>query len=392
MSNDGRNGLRMHFVNGTVVTRDALLNGATITVDGDRIAAIDALDGTPSDAIDRVVDLDGGWLVPGFVDTQVNGGGGVLLNDQPTVAGIAAIGAAHVPYGTTAFMPTLISDTPEVIAATLDAMDAAIEADVPGVVGAHIEGPWINPARKGIHDPAKFRLLDDAMIELLIRPRKGRVMVTLAPELTDAASIARLVAGGVIVSAGHTDADYETIIDAVGAGLSGITHLFNAMSPLLHRAPGVVGAALDDRHVYCGLIADGLHVHDAALRLALNARPHDRLMLVSDAMPSVGAVDKDFRLQGRLIHVEDGKCFGEDGTLAGSDLDMAGAVRNFVARTQADVPAAAAMAATNPAAFLGLSHERGALAPGLRADWVALTADLKPAGTWIGGQLVASRT
>ncbi len=375
----------MQFANGTIVTPDALLNGATITIDGDRIVSITAVDTPATDAID----LAGGWLLPGFIDTQVNGGGGVLLNDEPTVAGIAAIGAAHAPYGTTAFMPTLISDTPDVIAATLDAMDAAILAGVPGVVGAHIEGPWINPSRKGIHDPAKFRLLDDAMIELLIRPRKGRVMVTLAPELTDPASIARLVAGGVIVSAGHTDADYETIVAALAAGMTGITHLFNAMSPLLHRAPGVVGAALDDRSAYCGLIADGLHVHDAALRLALNARPHDRLMLVSDAMPSVGAVDKDFRLQGRLIHVEDGKCFGEDGTLAGSDLDMAGAVRNLVARTQADVPTAAAMAATYPAAFLGLSHERGALAPGLRADWVALTADLKPAGTWIGGHLVA---
>ncbi len=375
----------MQFVNGAIVAQNTLLNGATITIEGDRIVAITALDGTTSEAID----LRGGWLVPGFIDTQVNGGGGVLLNDQPTVEGIAAIGAAHAPYGTTAFMPTLISDTPDVIAATLDAMDAAILAGVPGVVGAHIEGPCINPARKGIHDPAKFRRLDDAMIELLIRPRKGRVMVTLAPELTDPASIARLVAGGVIVSAGHTDADYDTIVKAVGAGLTGITHLFNAMSPLLHRAPGVVGAALDDRSVYCGLIADGLHVHDAALRLALNARPHDRLMLVSDAMPSVGAVDKDFRLQGRLIHVEDGKCFGEDGTLAGSDLDMAGAVRNFVARTRANVATAAAMAATNPAAFLGLSHERGALAPGLRADWVALTADLRPAGTWIGGLKIA---
>ena len=136
------------------------------------------------------------------------------------VGTIAAIAAAHRPYGTTAFMPTLISDTPDVIAATLDAMDAAILAGVPGVVGAHIEGPCINPARKGIHDPAKFRLLDDAMIELLIRPRKGRVMVTLAPELTDPASIARLVAGGVIVSAGHTDADYDTIVEAAGSGLT----------------------------------------------------------------------------------------------------------------------------------------------------------------------------
>ncbi|MEG3122730.1 N-acetylglucosamine-6-phosphate deacetylase [Sphingomonas sp. GB1N7] len=375
----------MRFSNGTILTADGALDGATIALDGDRITAIAPLDSGTGEPID----LDGGWLVPGFIDTQVNGGGGVLLNDAPTVAGIAAIGTAHATYGTTAFMPTLISDTPDVIAATLDAMDAAIAAGVPGVVGAHIEGPWINLTRKGIHDPAKFRRLDEATIDLLTRPRSGRVMVTLAPELTDPATIARLVAAGVIVSAGHTDADYDTIVAAIAAGMTGITHLFNAMSPLLHRAPGVVGAALDDRQVYCGLIADGLHVHDAALRLALNARPHDRLMLVSDAMPSVGAVEKDFWLQGRLIRVADGKCVGEDGTLAGSDLDMAGAVRNLVQRTDASVATAVAMASTNPAAFLGLSHERGALAPGLRADWVHLTCDLAPAGTWIGGTKIS---
>lgn len=375
----------MRFSNGTILTADGALDGATITLDGDRVTAIAPLDSGTGEPID----LDGGWLVPGFIDTQVNGGGGVLLNDAPTVAGIAAIGAAHATYGTTAFMPTLISDTLDVIAATLDAMDAAIAAGVPGVVGAHIEGPWINLTRKGIHDPAKFRRLDEATIDLLTRPRSGRVMVTLAPELTDPATIARLVAAGVIVSAGHTDADYDTIVAAITAGMTGITHLFNAMSPLLHRAPGVVGAALDDRQVYCGLIADGLHVHDAALRLALNARPHDRLMLVSDAMPSVGAVEKDFWLQGRLIRVADGKCVGEDGTLAGSDLDMAGAVRNLVQRTDASVATAVAMASTNPAAFLGLSHERGTLAPGLRADWVHLTRDLAPAGTWIGGTKIS---
>ena len=373
----------MRFINGHVVTPAGVLANATLSVGGGRIAAVS------DEAATETVDLDGGWLVPGFIDTQVNGGGGVLFNDAPTVEGIDAIGRAHARFGTTGFLPTLISDSPEVIAKALDATDAAIEAGVPGCVGVHIEGPIISVTRKGIHDPEKFRKLDDDLLALLTRPRRGKVMLTLAPEMVSLEDIARLHAAGVILSIGHSDADYDTAKAAIAAGMTGVTHLFNAMSPLLHRAPGVVGAALDDRHVYCGLIADGLHVHDAALRLALNARPHDRLMLVSDAMPSVGAVDKDFRLQGRLIHVEDGKCFGEDGTLAGSDLDMAGAVRNLVARTHADVTTAAAMASTNPAAFLGLSHERGALASGLRADWVALTADLRPAGTWIGGLKIA---
>ena len=373
---------QFHVVNGSVVTPDGLMNGATIRVVGDRIAMITPLERAPADA----VDLGGGWLVPGFVDTQVNGGGGVLLNDQPTVAGIAAIGAAHAPYGTTAFMPTLISDTPDVIEATLDAMDAAILAGVPGVVGAHIEGPWINPARKGIHDPAKFRLLDDAMIELLIRPRKGRVMVTLAPELTDPASIARLVAGGVIVSAGHTDADYETIVAAAGAGLSGITHLFNAMPAMVQRTPGLVGAALDDPRPWCGLIVDGVHVAPAVLRIAVKARGIERMMLVTDAMSSVGAVEKDFVLQGRQIRVQDGICAYEDGTLAGSDLDMAAAVANAMGMLGLEPVVAARLAAGNPAAFLGLEAERGTLAAGLRADWVQLTAAMAPVATIIGGR------
>lgn len=376
---------RIAIVNGRIATGDGILDGATITVADGRIAAIDA-DG----AADTVVNLAGGWLMPGFVDTQVNGGGGVLLNDDPTVAGIAAIAAAHRPYGTTAMMPTLISDDLPMIAAALDAGEAAMAAGVPGIVGVHIEGPVLNVARKGIHDPARFRALDDEMITLLTRPRGDlRVMVTLAPEMVDPASIRRLAAAGVIVSVGHTDADHDTAVAAFAAGVTGVTHLFNAMSALHHREPGMVGAALDDQQVWCGLIADDLHVHATALRIALRARPIDRFMLVTDAMPCVGAVNKDFVLQGRAIRVVDGRCVDAGGTLAGSDLDMAGAVRRIVALAGVSPADAAIMAATAPAAFLRLSGDRGRIAPGLRADWVRLTADLQPAGTWIGGEQVA---
>jgi N-acetylglucosamine-6-phosphate deacetylase len=210
-------------------------------------------------------------------------------------------------------------------------------------------------------------------------------MLTLAPERVTPAQIEALTAAGVIVSIGHSEADHATAAAGLAAGITGVTHLFNAMSPLSHRAPGVVGAALDDQSVYCGIIVDGFHVDDAALRIALRSRPIDRFMLVSDAMPCVGSDEKSFVLQGRPIHVAEGRCVGADGTLAGSDLDMAGAVRNTVNRLGIAPEAAAAMASTSPAAFLGLSHERGALAVGLAADWVRLTRDLQPAGTWIGG-------
>jgi N-acetylglucosamine-6-phosphate deacetylase len=375
------------FFNGHVVTSAEVLNGATIVVEDGRIAQIGA--STSEDLNVAAIDLDGGWLMPGFVDTQVNGGGGVLFNDTPTVEGIAAIGAAHRPFGTTAFLPTLISDTPDVIALALDAVDAAIEAGVPGVLGIHIEGPVISPARKGIHDPTRFQDLDDELLALLTRPRLGRVMVTLAPERVTAAQIATLTTAGVLISIGHSDADHATASAGMAAGITGVTHLFNAMSPLVHRAPGVVGAVLDDQAVYCGIIVDGFHVDDAVLRIALRARPHDRFMLVSDAMPCVGAAQKSFVLQGREIHVENGRCVGADGTLAGSDLDMAGAVRNTVDRLGVAPEIAAAMAATYPAAFLRLSQERGTLQVGRTADWVVLTRDLHPVGTWIGGASAA---
>lgn len=335
----------------------------------------------------QVIDLDGGWLVPGYVDTQVNGGGGVLFNDHPTVDGIRAIGAAHAQYGTTAFLPTLISDSLEIVAAGLDAVDAAIEQGVPGVVGIHVEGPFLNPARKGIHDAKHFRALDDAAIDLLTRPRKGVVMVTLAPERNDVAAIERLVAAGVIVSIGHSDATYEQARAAIDAGARGVTHLYNAMSPLKHRDPGVVGAVLEDAQVYAGLIVDGAHLHPAAIRVALAARPTDRFMLVTDAMPTVGAASKTFVLNGQPIHVENGVCVDDNGTLAGCDLDMATAVANTVALGVA-FEDAVAMASANPAAFLRLSHRIGRIDVGHSADFVWLAADLTVRGTWIAGNRI----
>jgi N-acetylglucosamine-6-phosphate deacetylase len=374
------------LVNGRVLTPRGL-EAATVVLEGDRIAEVRAA--TPGDRGD---DLDGGYLLPGFTDTQVNGGGGVLFNDAPTVEAIAIIGAAHRRFGTAGFLPTLISDDLDAVATAIAAVDAAIASGVPGVLGIHIEGPFLSATRKGIHDASKFRILDDAAFELLTSLKRGKTLITLAPEATTPDMIRRLVAAGVVVAAGHTNADYATIRAALDAGLGGFTHLFNAMSPLTSREPGAVGAALEDAASWCGLIVDGLHVHPAVLRIALRARGLDRFMLVTDAMPSVGmAGDKSFTMQGRAIRVVDGVCVDENGTIAGSDLDMASAVRNLMEIAALDLAQAVAMASAAPAAFLGLDADLGQIAPGRIANLVLADEALTVRRTWIEGRALDSR-
>ncbi|RYY44923.1 MAG: N-acetylglucosamine-6-phosphate deacetylase, partial [Sphingomonadales bacterium] len=274
-------------------------------------------------------------------------------------------------------------------AAALATVDAAIAAGVPGVVGVHIEGPFINVAKRGIHEADHIRQLDPALVGLLSRPRMGRVVLTVAPELVGLAHIRMLVSHGVIVSAGHTNATYDEAQAAVSAGMTGFTHLFNAMSPLTHRAPGVAGAALDAPGCWAGLIVDNAHLHPATVRLAIRAKGPDRIMLVTDAMPSVGTDASSFMLQGKRIEVHHGVCTYEDGTLAGSDLDMATAFRNTVEITGLAPAEVARMSSEAPAAFLGLAATHGTLGAGRRADWVVLDRDLRPRGTWIGGALQA---
>lgn len=371
------------LVNGRVLRANAFRDGEAVLLDGDRIAAIIPAYEIPADAAQH--DLQGAMLLPGFIDTQVNGGGGVLFNESPTVEGIAAIGAAHRRFGTTGFLPTLISDDLDVIRRAVIAVDAAIAQGVPGVIGIHIEGPFLNVDRRGIHRADKIRPLDDEGLAVLTSLERGRTLVTLAPERTSPATIRRLTDAGVIVAAGHSNATYEQSIAAVEAGATGITHLFNAMSPLMSRAPGLTGAALERPELICGIIVDGHHVSPTTLKIALRCKPPEQLMLVTDAMPSVGNHVDEFMLQGRHIRVVDGICRDEDGTIAGSHLDMASALANSVRMLGTSIEAAACMAAHAPAAFLGLGDSLGAIAPGYRADLVALDDAFGVTGTWIGG-------
>jgi N-acetylglucosamine-6-phosphate deacetylase len=370
------------FRNGRLLTEAGIEAGRTLLVRDGRIEAI--VSAREVAGAERIIDLEGRLLVPGFIDAQVNGGGGVLFNDEPSVDTIATIARAHRRFGTTGFLPTLISDDLDVVAQAIDAVGQAIAAGVPGVLGIHIEGPFLNEARRGVHDASKLRALDGDAAKLLARPHGGVTMVTLAPERTTPQFIRQLSEAGVIVSAGHTNATFAELQPALAAGLRGFTHLFNAMSPIGSREPGAVGAALADDASWCGLIVDGHHVHPEVMKLALRAKRHDRFMLVSDAMPSVGAEMKSFVLNGRPITVADNKLMDEEGRLAGADLDMASAVRNAVRMLGLPLEDALRMASANPADFLAL-RDVGRLARGLRANLALLDDDCQVLGTWIDG-------
>lgn len=376
------------FRNGRIFTGAAFETGKTLLVRDGRIEAI--VGASQVLGADRIVDLQNRTLVPGFIDTQVNGGGGVLFNESPTVESIAAIGAAHRRYGTTGFLPTLISDDLHVVEQAIGAVRDAIAQRVPGVLGIHIEGPFLAHERRGVHDASKLRTIDDDALRLLSTPHGGVTMVTLAPEKTTPESIRALSDAGVIVSAGHTDATFDELQPALASGLRGFTHLFNAMSGLGSREPGAVGAALANEDNWCGLIVDGHHVHAETMKIALRAKRHDRFLLVTDAMPSVGADTKSFQIQGRNINVNGNKIVDDEGRLAGAHLDMAGAVRNAVQMLGLELGAALRMASANPAAFLRLDGKLGRIAAGQRANLTLLDDQLNVAGTWIDGDPAAS--
>jgi N-acetylglucosamine-6-phosphate deacetylase len=372
--------------NARILAGDDFRDDLAVVIESGRITAL-VSDAAPLlGQADEQVDLGGGWLLPGFIDAQVNGGGGVLFNNSPDVATLRTLAQAHRRFGTTGLLPTLISDDVQVMRAAIAATRQAISEGVPGVLGIHLEGPYIAPARKGTHDPNKFRVPDAAEIALAASLDNGVTLLTLAPERVPLESIRALVERGVVVAAGHTAASYEEARAGLEAGIRGFTHLYNAMSPLTGREPGAVGAALEDRDSWVGIIADGVHVHPASLRVALACKPRGKVMLVTDAMPPVGAEDPSYELYGEVITAVDGVVRNAAGSLAGSALDMATAVRNSVQLLGVPLAEAARMASTYPAQFLNLDDRYGHIAEGHHADLVLLDDALQVRSTWIAGQ------
>ncbi|MBZ0148569.1 MAG: N-acetylglucosamine-6-phosphate deacetylase [Pseudorhodoplanes sp.] len=367
-----------YVFDGSVVHRDT-----AIVIGGSNIVAV-----TPRADVGAATSMhalpDGLWLAPGFIDVQVNGGGDVLFNDAPTAEGIRAIAAAHRRFGTTAILPTLISDSLEKMGDALAAVQAAV-TDESGVLGIHLEGPFLSPEKPGVHDPRHFRkptVEDDALI---LAPRPGVTVVTLAPEQVPEGFVRQLAQAGIRVSLGHSMATYAQTQAAIAEGLTGFTHLFNAMRPLGSREPGPIAAALESSGAFFGMIVDGVHVDPAMLRLALRGAAQP--MLVTDAMPPVGGQRTTFMLYGDEITVWNGRCLRSDGTLAGAALTMADAIRNCVEQLGVSLETALRFASANPARFLGLDNMLGRLAPGYRADIVAFApGTMEVVETWVAGQ------
>lgn len=356
-----------------------------VTIEDGRILTFDTVEGAKEIR-------QAGTLVPGFIDVQVNGGGGALFNSDPSVACIETIGQAHARFGTTGFLPTLITDDVSVMAKAADAVVAALEKGSAGVLGVHFEGPHLSVPKKGVHPQSFIREISAAELAIFSRQDLGIKVVTLAPENVSADVIRTLVDAGVKVCLGHSNADYDTVVAALAAGATGFTHLYNAMSPLNSRDPGMVGAAIESDSSWCGLIVDGHHVHAAAARVAIRAKPRGKMMLVTDAMPPVGMDEgASFELFGtQVVRVGD-RLNAVTGELAGCVLDMATAVNNTVDMLGLPLAEALRMAALYPAQFLGLDGKVGRIALEQRADLVLLDSQNRVQANYIGGQAVYVR-
>lgn len=364
---------RVAFRGGPIFDGRRLLSGHAVVRQGDRVDAILPEDQVPADA--DQIDLAGDLLAPGYVDLQVNGGGGVMFNDAPDVDTLRTIAGAHASLGATTILPTLITDTVDHTRAAIDAAQQAIAEGLPGIAGLHLEGPHLSVARKGAHDPALIRPMESEDLNMLLDAAGSlpALLVTVAPENTTPEQVSALSEAGALVSLGHTDADFDTCMDYQSAGARGVTHLFNAMSQLGNRAPGLVGAALQNGGLSAGLIADGIHVHPAAMRTALAANVGPgAIFLVSDAMSPAGTDQSSFTLNGRTITRADGRLQLNDGTLAGADLDLTTAINVLIRDVGVGLETALAMATRIPAELAGLPPGIGSLVPGENCPMIRL--------------------
>jgi N-acetylglucosamine-6-phosphate deacetylase len=369
------------------VAADSVFDGievhrhGAVQIEGERISWIGPRQALPPGIPVRELPA-GCWLAPGFIDVQVNGGGDVLFNDQPDQAGITRIVAAHRRYGTTSLLPTLISDTPEQMRTAWEAVQNFPRHA--GVAGIHFEGPFLSPSKPGVHPMGMLRKPLEGDIALLTSSAPKIKLITLAPEEVPSGFIADLVRAGVRVALGHSTASYVQTRQALNEGLTGVTHLFNAMRPLQSRDPGPIAAVLECPQAWFGMIVDGVHVDPAMLRLALRGKA--RPMLVTDGMPPVGGALRAFSLFGNRIEARGEACVSADGTLAGTALTMAGAVRNCVRLLDVPLTVALRYASLEPAAFLGFDDHLGRLAQGFQADMVAFEPDgVRVVGTWVRG-------
>jgi N-acetylglucosamine-6-phosphate deacetylase len=351
------------LANCDIYTSEAVLTDHVLVVEDGVIAAIRPTSAGPAG---EVIDLGGQCVAPGFVDVQVNGGGDVLFNDQPEPEAVRAIATGHRKFGTTDILPTYITGPVEGMRRAVGAVAAARKEGEAGILGVHFEGPLINESKLGVHDRQHLRSADDELFEIMASLDDGKTIVTLAPEVVPVGFIQRLAERGVLVAAGHTNATAVQIDVALREGLTLGTHVWNAMSPMTSREPGAVGALLAARAAWCNFVADGHHIAFPTLGVSIRAAA-PRAFLVTDAMSPVGGTKGGYTLGQYNVTVKEGKCVTEDGTLAGSALDLATAVRNLVQKIGLPKDEALRMASTYPAQFLGMADSRGKIAPGYPA-------------------------
>lgn len=376
---------KLSFSNGTIFTGSQLLRDQSVVCENGVIQQIISPNILPADT--AVYDLQGGILAPGFIDIQVNGGCGRLFNDSPDLETITAMIDCHQRHGTTMLFPTLISTDYTAMVSAYNAVETALAKGIPGLGGLHFEGPYLNKSRKGIHDVNSIRDIAQDNTDTILKPfNNGKLIMTVAPEKIPTQTVKQLAGKGILLLAGHSDADFDQALHGFSSGILGVTHLFNAMSQFGSRAPGLVGAALMSKESWCSTIVDGYHVHPATLQLAIAAKGAEKFILVTDGMPSSGSAIEEYYLGNTRIEVFNGRCTSTDGTLAGSNLTMIQAVKNCIDLLELPIETALAMASLHPARFLGIAHRYGRIEIGYFADLVHLDNNLNVVRSWVKGR------
>lgn len=376
--------MKQALIGARIFNGDTFLNNTAVIIDNDQIIAL-----IPTAELDdkiTKIDLNGGVLAPGFIDLQVNGGGGAFFTNDTSVKALKTMVQGHRPTGTTSMMPTLISDTKEVHQAGVQAIADAVAEGNPGILGVHIEGPFFSMEKRGAHNQKYIREMDSSDEEWLEKIAGFKVIITLAPEHTKPGQVKALADAGIYVCAGHTNAHYEEVVSAIDEGLKGFTHLYNAMRPQTGREPGTVGAALESDSTWCGIIVDNHHVHAGSIRTALAAKPKGKLYLVSDSMSTVGSAVKSFTIYGETISEKDGALVNAEGRLAGSAIGMIDAVRINTTDVGVELAESLRMASLYPAQFMELDTTLGRIKAGYRADLTHFSDDYVVKNTWVAGE------